>query len=192
MDIIFATQNKHKVAEINHILKATDFSIVTMGAMGFLDDIPETGVSLEENALIKARYLKDKLDAIIMSEDTGLEIEALGGAPGVHTARYAGDSKDADNNMALVLKNLADKTNRSAQFRTVIALILGGNEILFEGIVRGKIAFDKKGSGGFGYDPIFIPNGFTESFAEMGDDIKKNISHRALAIHKLVHYLNSK
>ena len=144
MDIIFATQNKHKVSEINKVLKGMPYDIMTMGAMGFHDDIPETGTTLEENAIIKARYLKNKVDGIIISEDTGLEIRGLNNEPGVNTARFAGPSKNPTSNMNLVLEKLKNVKDRAAQFRAVIALIDGDKEMLFEGIVKGSIGFQKK------------------------------------------------
>lgn len=165
------------------------FEIVSLKSIGCEEDIPETQPTLEGNALQKARYVKENYGADCFSEDTGLEIEALGGAPGVITARYAGPERDPDANMDLVLQKLQDKTNRKAQFRTVIALIINGEEHLFEGIVTGRIAHEKRGAGGFGYDPIFIPDGYEQTFAELSAEIKNDISHRARATRKLIGFL---
>ena len=189
MDIIFATQNEHKVREINKALHGSPYRIIAMGDIGYREEIPETGMTLEENALIKARYLREKLNAKIMAEDTGLEIVALDNEPGIFTARYAGPSKNPEDNMNLVLKNLGDRVDRSAQFRAVIALIEGDQEYLFEGIVKGHISRIMRGTGGFGYDPIFIPQGYKQTFAEMGERLKIQISHRARAIDKMVKHL---
>jgi len=189
MKIIFATNNPHKVKEINEMLDGS-FEIVSLKDIGCTEDIPETQPTLEGNALQKARYVKENYGADCFSEDTGLEIEALGGEPGVITARYAGSERDPNANMDLVLQKLADKDNRKAQFRTVIALLLNGEEHLFEGIVTGRIAQEKRGEGGFGYDPIFIPDGYEQTFAELSSDIKNSISHRARATRKLVSFLS--
>lgn len=188
MKIIFATNNPHKVKEINEMLDGS-FEIVSLKDIGCTEDIPETQPTLEGNALQKARYVKENYGADCFSEDTGLEIEALGGEPGVITARYAGSERDPNANMDLVLQKLADKDNRKAQFRTVIALLLNGEEHLFEGIVTGRIAQEKRGEGGFGYDPIFLPDGYEQTFAELSSDIKNSISHRARATRKLIDFL---
>lgn len=188
MKIVFATNNPHKVKEVNEVLDDT-FEIVSLKEIGCEEEIPETQPTLEGNALQKARYVKGNYGSDCFSEDTGLEIEALGGEPGVITAHYAGPARDPDANMDLVLEKLADKENRKAQFRTVIALILNGEEHLFEGIVSGRIAPEKRGDGGFGYDPIFIPDGYEQTFAELASDIKNSISHRVRATHKLIAFL---
>lgn len=185
--LIFATANEHKLTEIRSILP--DYEIKGLLDIGITKDIPETGSTLEENALIKAQYLYEKTQYISLSEDTGLEVDALGGAPGVHTARFAGDQKDPDDNMAKLLELLGDTEHRSAQFRTVIALINHDQTLYFEGIVKGSIAKVKSGNKGFGYDPIFIPEGFDRTFADLDISIKNQISHRARAVMKLVDYL---
>ena len=186
--LIFATGNPHKVRETGAIL-ADFMTVVSMRDIGATEDIPETAPTLEGCALQKARYLAENYEVNCFSEDTGLEVDALDGAPGVITARYAGPEKDATANMQLLLKNLAGKENRGAQFRTVIALILQGEEHLFEGIVRGRIAYQKTGDGGFGYDPVFIPEGYEQTFAELPTSVKNGISHRSRALAKLVNFL---
>lgn len=188
-NLIFATNNAHKLDEVRSIL-GSRFTIKSLKDIGCDADIPETADTLEGNALMKARFLYEKYGVDCFADDTGLEVTALGGAPGVHTARYAGNH-DSEANMNKLLKELEKKSDRSAQFRTVIALIIEGNEFLFEGIVKGSIAKEKAGDGGFGYDPIFIPEGFSQTFSQMGNDSKNHISHRALAVEKLYNYLNS-
>lgn len=182
--LVFATNNPHKAREVEQILGGA-FSVKTLRDIGCVEEIEETEPTLEGNALLKARYVKEKYGYDCFSEDTGLEVEALNGDPGVFTARYAGDEKSPDANIALLLKNLEGQSNRRAQFRTVIALVFEGKETLLEGICKGEIATGKHGSGGFGYDPVFIPAGYSHTFAELGDDIKNKISHRALATEKL-------
>lgn len=183
--LVFATNNAHKAQEIEAILGG-QYQIKTLVDIGCLEEIEETEDTLEGNALLKARYVKEKFGYDCFAEDTGLEVEALGGAPGVKTARYAGPGRDSRENIALLLKNLAGKTNRGAQFRTIIALIINGSEYILEGVCPGRIAIDERGEGGFGYDPVFIPNGYPETFAELGSAIKNRISHRALATEKLL------
>lgn len=185
--LIFATANEHKLTEIRAILP--DYEIKGLKDIGVTEDIEETGSTLEENAYIKAKYLFDKTKCISLSEDTGLEVAALNGAPGVHTARFAGDQKNPDDNMAKLLELLQHQDDRSAQFRTVIALIDQDKTLYFEGIVKGKIATVKSGNKGFGYDPIFIPEGYEETFADLDNSIKNNISHRARAVKNLIAYL---
>jgi XTP/dITP diphosphohydrolase len=188
-NLVFATNNAHKLDEVRSIL-GSRFTVKSLKEIGCEADIPETADTLEGNALMKARFLYEKYGVDCFADDTGLEVTALGGAPGVHTARYAGNH-DSEANMKKLLNELEKKSDRSAQFRTVIALIIGGKEFLFEGIVKGTIAKEKAGDGGFGYDPIFIPDGFTQTFSQMGNDSKNHISHRALAVEKLYNYLNS-
>lgn len=188
-NLIFATNNAHKLDEVRSIL-GSRFTIKSLKDIGCYADIPETADTLEGNALMKARFLYEKYGVDCFADDTGLEVTALGGAPGVHTARYAGNH-DSEANMNKLLNELEKKSDRSAQFRTVIALIIEGKEFLFEGIVKGSIAKEKAGDGGFGYDPIFIPEGFSQTFSQMGNDSKNHISHRALAVEKLYNYLNS-
>lgn len=185
MTLVFATNNAHKAREIEQIL-GPGYTVKTLKDIGCQEDIPETADTLEGNALIKARYVKEKYGYDCFSEDTGLEVEALGGAPGVHTARYAGDQKNPADNIALLLQNLSDKDDRRAQFRTVIALIRDGREVLYTGVCTGQIADNMRGTGGFGYDPVFIPDGYEQTFAELGEDVKNRISHRAKATQMLV------
>lgn len=200
MKIVFATNNQHKLQEIKEIL-GSDYEVVSLHDIGCDVDIPETGDTLEENALQKAQYVYDHYHISCFADDTGLEVEALGGAPGVHSARYAeGTDHDSEANMAKLLKEMDGKENRKARFRTVICLIekkdvcpCGCTSIKqvnrFEGSVEGRIATEKHGTEGFGYDPVFIPEGYGKSFAELGEHVKNGISHRARAVAKLVEYL---
>jgi XTP/dITP diphosphohydrolase len=199
MKIVFATNNQHKLDEIRNIL-GKDFEIVSLNEIGCHEDIPETGKTLEENAWQKANYIFNKYGLSCFADDTGLEVDALNGAPGVFSARYAGgEGHDSEANMQKLLRELAENNNRKARFRTVIALILKdksrgtGDERreTFEGIVEGHIAHEKSGAEGFGYDPIFVPDGYNQSFAELGIDIKNQISHRVRAVKKLAEYFNS-
>lgn len=182
--LVFATNNAHKLEEVSEIVK-DKIEVLSLKAIGCHDDIEETGTTLEENALIKVRYIKDKYGYDSFGDDTGLEVEALNGAPGVYSARYAGEGHDAQANMLKLLKDLENAENRRARFRSVIALTMDGKEYLFEGIVNGTIIREQRGTQGFGYDPIFIPKGYNKTFAELGNDIKNNISHRALAVKAL-------
>lgn len=188
MKIIFATNNRHKLEEVQQMLPET-LQITTLKECGITEDIPETADTLEGNALLKARYIFQKTGLSCFADDTGLEVEALGGAPGVRSARYATDGNDPDANNALLLKNLAGVTNRKAQFRTSIALILNGEEHLFEGVVKGEIAEQHSGFEGFGYDPLFIPEQLGKTFAEMTIEQKGAISHRGRAVRELVAFL---
>ncbi len=190
MKIVFATNNKHKLEEVRKII-ADKIEIVSLNEIGCQDDIPETADTLEGNALLKAKYIKKKFGYDCFADDTGLEVEALNQAPGVYSARYAGETHDSEANMNKLLTELNGLSNRKARFRTVIALILGDKQLLFEGIINGSIDTQKKGINGFGYDPIFIPEGYTLSFAELGDAIKNKISHRAKAVNKLNEYLST-
>ncbi|MDR3060637.1 MAG: non-canonical purine NTP diphosphatase [Dysgonamonadaceae bacterium] len=187
--IVFATNNLHKLQEVREIL-GKSWDIVSLLDIGCLEDIPETANTLEGNALMKARYIKEHYGYDCFADDTGLEIAALDNAPGVYSARYAGESKDSKANMRKVLNKLEGKLDRSARFRTVIALLLKNREILFDGIINGTIIESPRGSTGFGYDPVFVPKGYSETFAEIGNSIKNTISHRALAVEKLKNYLN--
>ena len=189
--LIFATNNAHKLSEVQAVL-GDAFTLVTLRECGITEDIPETAATLEGNALQKARYIYEKTGADCFADDTGLEVDALNGAPGVHSARYATDGHDFAANNRLLLKNLEGVENRSAHFRTVIALILGGKEYLFEGVVRGEISHEELGDGGFGYDPLFLPEGRKESFAQMSAEDKNAISHRGRAVRALAEFLNSK
>ena len=192
MKIVFATNNAHKLKEIKEIL-GDKFEIVSLSEIGCHEDIAETGSTLEENACIKARYVAEHYHIDCFADDTGLEVPTLGGAPGVHSARYAeGTDHNSEANMQKLLRELDGKADRSAQFRTVIALQLHGETHLFEGVVTGRIDTEKHGTGGFGYDPIFIPDGYDESFASLGDEIKNGISHRARAVKKLADFLRQK
>lgn len=190
--LIFATGNLHKLHEVNEILSDTSFEAIDMASMGVTEDIPETGITMEENAFQKAQYLVDKLDVDCFAEDSGLEIDALDMEPGIFTARYAGPQRDNDDNMAKVLSKLKNSVDRSAQFRAVIALIIDGKKHSFEGVVRGNIAMEKSGQGGFGYDPIFIPSGYDKSFAELDSSVKATISHRALAVKEMAKFLTNR
>ena len=188
MKLVFATNNRHKLDEVRAIL-GNRIEVLSLNDINCHDEIPETADTLEGNALIKARYIHDKFGVDCFADDTGLEVEALGGEPGVYSARYAGEECDSEANMRKLLHNLTGKNNRNAQFRTVIALIIKGEEKLFNGIVKGNISNSKMGDCGFGYDPIFIPEGFSESFAQMTSDMKNSISHRYRATEELSKYL---
>ena len=189
--LVFATNNAHKLSEVSAIL-GDKIELLSLKDINCYDDIPETADTLEGNALLKARYIYEKYGVDCFADDTGLEVEALNGAPGVYSARYAGgDGHDSEANMKKLIANLEGINNRKAQFRTVVAMILDGKEYLFEGIVKGSIIEDKRGTTGFGYDPIFIPEGYEQTFAELGDEVKNQISHRSRAVHKLCKFLNS-
>lgn len=189
--LVFATNNAHKLEEVRAIL-GTDMEILSLQDIGCADNIPETADSLEGNALLKAQYISQKYGVDCFADDTGLEIDALNGAPGVYSARFAGEEHDSQKNMQKVLALLADATCRQARFRTVIALIQGGETRYFEGTVNGRIAQEQTGIAGFGYDPIFIPDGYDRSFAELGADEKNRISHRGIAVRKLADFLINK
>lgn len=190
MKLVFATNNKHKLEEISHLLEG-EAEIGSLAEIGCQEDIPEDHDTLEENALQKARYIKEHYGYDCFADDTGLEIEALDKRPGVYSARYAGPGHDSEANMDKLLHEMENKKNRKARFRTVIALILNGKEYLFEGIVNGTIINEKRGESGFGYDPIFVPDTYSQTFAEMGNDIKNQISHRAEAVKKLTAFLSN-
>ena len=190
MRLIFATNNKHKLEEMRAILGGK-VELLSLADIDCHDDIPETADTLEGNALIKARYIYDKYGCSCFADDTGLEVDVLGGEPGVYSARYAGENNDSEANMRKLLQNLTGKSERSAQFRTVIALIIEGEEFLFDGIVRGRISEERMGSAGFGYDPIFVPDGYEESFAQMAAEQKNAISHRSRAASALNDYLET-
>lgn len=186
--LIFATNNEHKLEEVKSLL-STRYAILGLKDIGDDTDIPETGDTLEENAMIKAEYIWNNYGYNCFADDTGLEVEALNNAPGVYSARYAGEQKSAVANMEKLLSELENKNNRKARFRTVIALILDGKRYLFEGKVEGIITHFPEGTAGFGYDPIFQPNGYDKTFAELGIDVKNKISHRAKAIQELALFL---
>lgn len=185
---VFATNNAHKLEEVAAILNGK-VELLSMKDIACTTDIPETADTLEGNALLKARYIFEHYHADCFADDTGLEVEALDGAPGVYSARYAGDGHDSEANMKKLLQDMEGIENRKAQFRTVFALIVDGKEHLFEGIVKGEIIKNRKGTSGFGYDPVFVPEGYTQTFAEMGNELKNQISHRAVATQKLCKFL---
>src|ERR1035438_5759524 len=181
MDLVFATNNKHKIEEVQHLLK-NKIRLLSLSDIKCNEELAETGNTLEENARQKANYVYKKFGVNCFADDTGLEIEALNGKPGVLSARYAGDKKDSGKNIEKILQELNASKNRKARFNTIISLIIDKKEYLFDGIINGKIAIEKQGDKGFGYDPIFIPDGFDKSFAEMPLEEKNKISHRALEI----------
>ncbi|MBP5386421.1 MAG: non-canonical purine NTP diphosphatase [Prevotella sp.] len=198
MKIVFDTNNAHKLTEIRQIL-GDDFEVLSLADIGCHEDIPETADTIEGNALQKAQYVFDHYHLSCFADDTGLEVDALGGAPGIYSARYAGEGHDSEANMRKLLHELGENNNRKARFRTVIALIqkeedndssLAEQKInCFEGIIEGQIIREKRGDEGFGYDPIFRPDGYEETFAQLGPQIKNRISHRALAVEKLAKFL---
>jgi XTP/dITP diphosphohydrolase len=189
MTIVFATNNDNKLREIENLL-GNSFKLISLKELNFLEDIPENLPTIEENALFKARFINKISDMNVFADDTGLEIEALGGKPGVHSARFAGEHKDFDANIDKVLLLMTGISNRRAKFRTVIALILENSEYMFEGTVTGSILYERRGDQGFGYDPIFVPDREKLSFAEMTLDAKNRISHRAKAFEKLKLFLS--
>lgn len=189
--IVFATNNKHKLEEIRKITNGT-LQILSLSDIHCTEEIEENGVTLEENALLKARFVKEKYGYDCFADDTGLEVEALDGAPGVYSARYVGEACNPVDNMRKLLTVLQGVENRNARFRTVIALLIDGEEHLFEGIVKGKIIEEKRGKAGFGYDPVFMPDGYKQTFAELGNEVKNQISHRALATRKLAVFLSDR
>jgi XTP/dITP diphosphohydrolase len=188
LKLVFATNNKNKLKEVQAML--TNFEIVNLADINCFDDIPETADTLEGNAILKADYITQKYGLNCFADDTGLEVEALNNAPGVYSARYAGEENNAENNMNKLLSAVQNEPNRKAQFRTAVALNIEGKQFVFEGICKGEILKKKQGESGFGYDPIFKPNGFNKSFAEMNMIEKGKISHRGKAIKKLVTFLN--
>lgn len=190
MQLVFATANQNKIKEIQLLIPET-IKLLSLPDIGCFEEIPETQPTIQENASQKSFYVFNNYKYNCFADDTGLEIEALDNRPGVLSARYAGEDKDADANMDKVLKELNGKVNRAARFKTVISLVLDGNEVQFEGIVKGIILKGRRGNNGFGYDPVFQPDGYNQSFAEMDLTEKNKISHRALAVNKLVEYLNS-
>jgi XTP/dITP diphosphohydrolase len=190
MRLCFASNNKHKLEEIKNVV-GSNINIVSLADIKCNEELPETRNTLEGNSLQKAEYVFQHYNTPCFADDTGLEVDALNGAPGVYSARYAGEQRSSEDNIALLLQNLKNDTNRKAQFRTVITL-LGVEEepVYFEGIIRGEIITEKRGTSGFGYDPIFIPEGQTKTFAEMSMDEKNQLSHRAIAVRKLGAYLS--
>lgn len=186
--LVFATHNENKLQEVRQML-GEKFHLLSLTDIGCHDEIEETAETLEGNALIKARYVKDKFGYDVFADDTGLEVDALNGAPGVYSARYAGEGKNSEDNMDKLLRELSGEENRTARFRTVVALILNNDEHLFEGVVDGTITSERSGAAGFGYDPIFLPDGYAMTFAEMPGNEKNRISHRGRAVGKLVSFL---
>ena len=188
MKLVFASNNKNKIQEIQALVPNT-IQIVSLEDIGCTEDIPETADTIEGNAILKANYVTSKYGYDCFADDTGLEVEALNGAPGVYSARYAGEQKDANDNMDKLLSELKDKSNRKANFKTVIALNLNGKQNLFTGIINGKIIKEKIGTNGFGYDPIFVADGFDKTFAELSMEEKSTISHRGIAVKELILFL---
>jgi XTP/dITP diphosphohydrolase len=188
MKLVFASNNKNKIQEIQALVPNT-IQIVSLEEIGCTEDIPETADTIEGNAILKANYVSEKYGYDCFADDTGLEVEALNGAPGVYSARYAGEQKDANDNMDKLLSELKDKSNRKANFKTVIALNLNGKQNLFTGIINGKIIEEKIGTNGFGYDPIFVADGYEKTFAELTMEEKSTISHRGIAVKQLIEEL---
>lgn len=188
LKLVFATNNKNKLKEVQAML--TNFEIVSLADIDCFDDIPETAATLEGNAILKANYITEKYGLNCFADDTGLEVESLNNEPGVYSARYAGIENNSQANMAKLLVELGENTNRIAQFRTAIALNINDKQFIFEGVCKGEILTEKTGESGFGYDPIFKPSGFNKSFAEMNMTEKGAISHRGKAVQQLVTFLN--
>jgi XTP/dITP diphosphohydrolase len=186
--ILFASHNTYKAKEIASLLP-DHLKLITLSDLNYYEEIPETGTTLKENSLIKAKFTYDKFNCNCFADDSGLEVEALNNEPGVYSARYAGLQKNDGANMDKLLNSLKDVNNRIARFKTVIAFIYEGKEYFFEGIINGKITNTKTGTNGFGYDPIFMPEGFNKTFAEMSSDEKNSISHRAIAVKKMIDFL---
>lgn len=188
--LVFATNNAHKLEEVRAVLD-NKIEIVSLNELGCYDDIPETAVTLEGNALIKAEYVFNKFGMACIADDTGLEVEALNGEPGVYSARYGGEPHNAQKNIQKLLTNLKGVENRKARFRTVIVLKDAERELYFEGTIHGHISETPSGAAGFGYDPVFVPDGYNKSFAELGPELKNKISHRALAVESLIRFLKT-
>jgi len=189
IDLLFATSNKYKVLEIKKVLPK-EFNIKSLDDIGFCEEIPENENTIEGNAIFKANYMYKKYNLNVFADDTGLEVDSLNGKPGVHSARYAGISKNSRDNINKLLKKLKNKKNRKARFKTVIALILNSKIHTFEGVVEGIITKKPKGENGFGYDPVFIPHGYTKTFGELSLEEKNSISHRSLAMNKLIDFIS--
>lgn len=190
MKLVFASNNLNKIKEIQSILNGS-IQLLSLEEIGCFEEIPETAATIEGNAILKANYVTEKYGYDCFADDTGLEVTALNGEPGVFSARYAGEQRNAEDNMNKLLDALQDLSDRSAQFKTVIALNLNGEQHLFTGLAKGNITFNRAGSHGFGYDPIFQPENYSETFAELSSDIKNKISHRAKATQQLIDFLNS-
>jgi len=191
MKLVFATNNKNKILEVQQMLPST-IEIISLESIGCFEEIPETAATIEENAIMKANYVTQKYGFDCFADDTGLEVEALNGQPGVFSARYAGEQRNSEDNMNKLLEALADETNRKAQFKTVIALNLKGKQHLFTGIAKGEITLEKTGNQGFGYDPIFKPEGYEATFAQLSLEEKGAISHRGIAMAQLINFLKTK
>ena len=189
MKLVFATNNKHKISEVKKLLPDS-VEVLTLSDIGCTDELPETGNTLEKNAMQKARYIYDKYGMDCFADDSGLETEALGGRPGVYSARYAGRGATDAENVKKLLAELQGENNRKARFRTVIALMIGESSRYFEGEIKGTITLSEKGTNGFGYDPVFVPDGYEQTFAEMSAEEKNRISHRATAVRNFTDYLN--
>lgn len=187
-EIVFATNNPHKLSEVQHLL-GDSVTLRTLEEIGCHDELPETQNTLEGNALQKARFVYDRYNLVCFADDTGLEVDALNGEPGVYSARYAGEHKRSEDNIRLLLQKLENQANRKAQFRCIIALVDATGPVFFEGIVKGQIISTPRGYHGFGYDPVFVPQGWKKTMAEMTPEEKNNFSHRGEAVRKLVHYL---
>ena len=190
MKLIFATHNKNKLKEVRSLIPNT-IELLSLDDINLLEEIEETATTIEGNALLKAQTIYKQTGINCFADDSGLLVDALDGAPGVYSARYAGEHKNDNDNIEKLIKDLQGQNNRNAHFKTVMALIIDGKENLFAGKIEGQIISEKRGSNGFGYDPIFIPNGYTETFAEMSSDLKNVISHRAQAMKKLVEFITS-
>ncbi len=190
MKLVFASNNQNKIAEIKQMLPKS-IELLSLEDISCTEDIPETADTIEGNAILKANYVTEKYGYSCFADDTGLEVEVLNGEPGVYSARYAGEQKNADDNMDKLLHNLKDKSNRKAQFKTIITLNINNEQHLFEGIIKGEIISEKRGTKGFGYDPIFIPEGFSTTFAEMEMSKKAKLSHRGIATRKLISFLET-
>ncbi len=190
MQLVFASNNKNKIQEIQQLLPSS-IKILSLEEIGCFEDIPETSNTIEGNAILKANYVTENFGYDCFADDTGLEVEILNGEPGVYSARYAGEQKNAEDNMNKLLFELNGKSNRNAQFKTVIALNLNGSQQIFEGIAKGSITSEKKGTDGFGYDPIFLPKGYTSTFAQLSLKEKSKISHRGKATRSLIAFLKS-
>lgn len=188
--IVFATNNEHKLKEVRAMMPS-HIKVISLAELGCKEEIPETAPSLEGNALLKVRFIRQRFKYDCFADDTGLEVDVLNGEPGVYSARYAGEECNNVSNMQKLLRKLMGKPNRNARFKTVIALSMNDSEYLFEGIVNGRITQTMRGTHGFGYDPIFVPDDFKQTFAELGDDVKNTISHRAKAVRKLSEFLTA-
>jgi XTP/dITP diphosphohydrolase len=189
-ELIFVSHNAHKLEEVKAIV-GNNFEVKNLSDINVFDEIPETGLSFKENAQQKAEYIYKKLNCNCFADDSGLSVDALDGEPGIYSARYAGEPCNMQNNIAKLLNNLKEKSDRKAQFTTVIAVVLDGEYHFFEGVIRGKIIDAPRGDNGFGYDPIFVPDGYDQTFAELPTEIKNNISHRAIAMQKFQEFISN-